>query len=85
LEEDGILRLTSFRRILRVDPKKMELIEGPHLPIGFIRFRLEREKAYLFCVVKDRELQKILFAIRQANPDIKFKNLRVTDPNGPIL
>jgi hypothetical protein len=53
----------------------MELIEGPHLPIGFIRFRLEREKAYLFCVAKDKELQKILFAIRKANPDIKFKNL----------
>jgi len=75
MEEDGTLRLTSFRRILRVDSRKMELIEGPHLPIGFIRFRLEREKAYLFCVVKNRELQKILLAIRKANPEIKFKNL----------
>ncbi|MDH4292093.1 MAG: hypothetical protein OEV56_05740 [Dehalococcoidia bacterium] len=75
VEEDGTLRLTSFRRILRIDLRKMELIEGPHLPIGFIRFRLEREKAYLFCVVKNKELQKILLAIRKANPDIKFKNL----------
>jgi hypothetical protein len=83
MEEDGTLRLTSFRRILRVDSRKMELIEGPHLPIGFIRFRLEREKAYLFCVVKNKELQKILLAIRKANPDIKFKNLRVIDPNSP--
>jgi len=73
--EDGTLWLTSFRRILRIDSGKMELIEGPHLPIGFIRFRLEREKAYLFCVVKNKELQKILLAIRKANPDIKFKNL----------
>jgi hypothetical protein len=75
LEEDGTLQLTSFRRILRIDSRKMELIEGPQLPIGFIRFRLEREKAYLFCVVKNKELQKILLAIRKANPDIKFKNL----------
>jgi hypothetical protein len=75
VEEDGTLRLTSFRRILRVHSKKVELIEGPHLPIGFIRFRLEREKAYLFCVVKNEELQKILLSIRKANPDIKFKNL----------
>lgn len=75
VEEDGTVQLTSFRRILRIHSQNMELIEGPHLPIGFIRFRLEREKAYLFCVVKDKELQKILLAIRKANPDIKFKNL----------
>ena len=73
--EDGILWLTSFRRILRIDSRKMELIEGPHLPIGFIRFRLEREKAYLFCVVRNKELQGILLAIRKANPDVKFKNI----------
>jgi len=75
VEEDGTVQLTSFRRILRIHSQKMELIEGPHLPIGFIRFRLEREKAYLFCVAKDKELQKILLTIRKANPDIKFKNL----------
>jgi hypothetical protein len=75
VEEDGTVQLTSFRRILRIHSQKMELIEGPHLPIGFIRFRLEREKAYLFCVVKNRELQKILLVIWKANPDIKFKNL----------
>ena len=82
VEEDGTVQLTSFRRILRVHSRKMELIEGPHLPIGFIRFRLEREKAYLFCVIKNKELQKILLAIRKANPDIKFKNLRTTNLNG---
>ena len=82
VEEDGTVELTSFRRILRIDSRKMELIEGPHLPIGFIRFRLEREKAYLFCLVKDKELQKILLAIRKANPDIKFKNLRIINLNG---
>jgi hypothetical protein len=79
LEEDGTLQLTSFRRILRIDSRKMELIEGPHLPIGFIRFRLEREKAYLFCVVKDKTLQQILSRIGKVNPDIKFKSLHL-DP-----
>ena len=81
VEEDGTVQLTSFRRILKIHSQKMELIEGPHLPIGFIRFRLEREKAYLFCVVKNRELQKILLAIRKANPDIKFKNLTLNSWN----
>ena len=77
VEEDGTVQLTSFRRILRIDSKKMELIEGPHLPIGFIRFRLAREKAYLFCVVKDKTLQQILSRIREVNPDIKFKSLHL--------
>jgi hypothetical protein len=81
LEEDGTLQLTSFRRNLRINSRKMELIEGPHLPIGFIRFRLEREKAYLFCLVRNKELQKILLAIRKANPDIKFKNLTLDSRN----
>jgi len=75
MEENGTLQLTSFRRILRVDPNKMELIEGPHLPLGFLRFRLEREKAYLFCVAKDETLRQVLFRIREVNPDIKFKSL----------
>jgi uncharacterized membrane protein YphA (DoxX/SURF4 family) len=82
VEEDGTVQLTSFRRILRIHSQKMELIEGPHLPIGFVRFRLEREKAYLFCVAKNSELQKILLAIRKTNPDIKFKNIRITKLNG---
>jgi len=82
VEEDGTIRLTSFRRILRTNSRKMDLIEGPHLPIGFIRFRLEREKAYLFCVVKNKELQKTLLAIWRANPDIKFKNLVIQDLSG---
>jgi hypothetical protein len=76
VEEDGTIQLTSFRRILKIDLKKMELIEGPHLPIGFIRFRLEREKAYLFVVVRDKTLQQILSRLRELNPDIKFKNIR---------
>jgi hypothetical protein len=75
VEEDGTLQLTSFRRILRIDSRKMELIEGPHLPIGFIRFRLEREKAYLFGIPKNKDLQQILSIILKTNPDVKFKNL----------
>ena len=77
VEEDGTVQLTSFRKVLKVHSQKMELIEGPRLPIGFIRFRLEREKAYLFGVAKNREFQKVLLAIWKANPDIKFKNLRI--------
>jgi hypothetical protein len=53
------------------------MVEGPHLPLGFIRFRLEREKAYLFGVPKNRDLQQILEIIRKTNPEIRFKNLHL--------
>jgi hypothetical protein len=58
----------------------MALIEGPPLPLGFIRLRLEGEKAYLFCVVRNAELQNILLALWKANPELKFKNLRLLNP-----
>ncbi len=54
------------------------MVEGPRfafLPYGFIRFRLEREKAYLFCCITDEELQRILKTMKTNNSDIKFKGL----------
>jgi hypothetical protein len=75
MDEDGTIWLRSLRRVIRTHAVKIDMMEGPHLPIGFIRFRLEREKAYLFCAVKNRELQAMLSLIRKTNPDVKFKNL----------
>jgi hypothetical protein len=75
ISDDGKLELISFRRVINIHSTKIEMVEGPHLPIGFIRFRLEREKAYLFCIVKNRELEQILSVIRKTNPDVRFKNL----------
>jgi hypothetical protein len=73
--DDGIIRLTSFRRTIEADAKKIRLVEGPRLPIGFLRLRLEREKVYLFCVLRDESFKKILSIIRKANPDAKFRRL----------
>jgi len=77
IKEDGKLELFSFRRLISTHSTKIAIVEGPHLPLGFIRFRLEREKAYLFGVPRNRGLQQILFVIRKTNPDIKFKNLHL--------
>jgi hypothetical protein len=77
-ERDGQIELSSFRRVIRVNAKMITLVEGPRLavlPYGFIRFRLEREKAYLFCCITDDELQQILKAIRKSNSEMKFKGL----------
>jgi hypothetical protein len=75
INEDGELELFSFRRLVRTHSTRIVMVEGPHLPIGFIRFRLEREKAYLFGIAKNKDLQQILSVIRKTNPDIRFKNL----------
>lgn len=72
---NGILELTSFRRTLKISPREIGLIEGPHLPVGFIRFHLEKEKVFLFCVLKNSKLQQILDHLRSLNPDIKSRNL----------
>jgi hypothetical protein len=78
IDDKGELELISFRRKINIHSKKIDIVEGPHLPIGFIRFRLEREKAYLFGIPKDQNLQQILSILYKTNPDIKFKNLRLT-------
>ena len=72
---EGSIRLTSFRRIIETSAGEIPIIEGPHLPIGFIKFRLEREKAYLFCLAKDETLGEVLKVIRTRNPGVKFKGL----------
>jgi len=75
LRDDGFIQLTSFRRIIAADVKKIRLVEGPRLPVGFLRLRLEREKLYMFCVIRDEAFKSTLAVIRAANPDAKFKGL----------
>jgi len=77
INDDGKLRLFSFRRQISTHSTKIVMVEGPHLPVGFIRFRLEREKAYLFGISRNPDLQQILSIILKTNPDIKFKNLHL--------
>jgi hypothetical protein len=72
---DGRMRLTSMRRTIIVRADDIPYVEGPHLPFGFVRFRLEREKGYLFSIKSDASLNKVLSVIREVNPDIRFKNL----------
>jgi hypothetical protein len=74
VDEDGAIRLTSFRRVVRTRALDISLIQGPLLPVGFVRFRLEREKVYLFCIATDQALHEALAFIRTKNPDIKFKS-----------
>jgi hypothetical protein len=77
INDDGKLELTSFRRRISIHSTKIAFVEGPHLPIGFIRFRLEREKAYLFGIPRNKNLQQVLSVIYKTNPEVRFKNLNL--------
>ncbi|MEW6263308.1 MAG: hypothetical protein AB1641_09535 [Thermodesulfobacteriota bacterium] len=75
LNRAGGLILTSYRRKIVEDLTSISLIEGPYLAIGFLRFRLAREKAYMFCRAGDPELLRFLWEIKALNPHIEFKSI----------
>lgn len=71
--QEGELDLTSFRRVLHLKPRDIRQVEPPFLPWGFLRFKLEREKAYLFCSVTHKDLQGIVKKLVEMNPDIRIR------------
>ena len=75
MEENGNIELKSLRRVIQTNPQRINLVQGPLLPVGFLRIRLEREKVYLFCFATDQTIHQILSLIRSKNPDIKFKSM----------
>jgi hypothetical protein len=78
INEKGTIEFTSFRRMLSFKADAISLVEGPRMafmPYSFIRFRLEREKVYLFCHITDDQLQQVLKKMRLANREMKFKGV----------
>lgn len=78
LTADGDIELTSFRRVIRVHAEVIGMVEGPKwalIKYGFIRFRLEREKAYVYACITDERIQEILKILREVNEDVVFKGL----------
>lgn len=70
VEEGGKVRLKSIRRTLVVPMVQINTIEGSRLPggFGFVRMKLPRESAYLFCHRREAGLEEIFRRIRSANP-----------------
>jgi hypothetical protein len=73
LKDNGVIQLKSLRRTIRPIAGGISVIEFPRMGLGFIRFRLKREKAYLFGLTHNASLNAVLAAIKKANPDITFK------------
>jgi hypothetical protein len=70
---DGSLHLKGVRRGFTVHPRQIEIVEGPYLPIGFVRFKSGKERLYLICQVRNADLQAILKRVGEINPDVRFK------------
>ena len=73
LRDGGEIRLKSLRRTIRTIAEGITVIELPRMGLGFIRFRLKREKAYLFGLTRNELLKTALSAIQKANSDIRIK------------
>jgi hypothetical protein len=78
ITEQGAIELTSFRRVVRVNAEVIGMVEGPKwaiIPYGFVRFRLEREKAYIFCCITDPDFTQYMQILKTANPDMILKGI----------
>ena len=78
ITKKGDIELTSFRRVVRVNAQIIGMVEGPKwalLPYGFVRFRLEREKAYIFVCTKDADFDQYMKIMKDANPEMILKGI----------
>ena len=78
ITERGDIELTSFRRVVRVNAEVIGMVEGPKwaiMPYGFVRFRLEREKAYIFCCITDTDFEQYMQIMKVANPEMVLKGV----------
>jgi len=73
LDPEGQVVLKSFRRRLELPAKQVRGIEGSRFSggFGFVRFKLPKESAYLFCYRRTAELDEIIAGIRKRNPLLK--------------
>jgi hypothetical protein len=73
LAPDDRIHLKGVRRGRTVHPREIETVEGPYLPIGFVRFKAGKERLYLLCQVRNPDLQAILKRMGEINPHVQFK------------
>ena len=75
--QDGTMRMTSYRRIITVKAQDIPKALAPRFPVGFLKFRLEREMGYLFYQAGNSDLHEVLQLIKSVNPDMEFTNVSI--------
>jgi len=74
--KNGDIKLTSLRKTIMTKAENIAYVQGPQLPVGFIKLRFEREKTYLFAKMGTSDLNKVLMTIKDADPGIKFDRIK---------
>ena len=78
VNEKGDIQLKSFRRVLNLEPSDVIAVESPKLsliPTVFVRFRLSRERAYLFGLTSSLDLSRVFKVMHRNNRALLFKGL----------
>jgi len=78
---EGNIEMTSIRRKVTLQATQISMVEGPRfalLPYAFIKFRMDREKAYVFCNLMSQDLAELFALMKKANKDMGFKSLPST-------
>lgn len=78
VNNSGKIELKSFRRVLNLDPSDVIAVESPKLsliPTVFFRFRLARERAYMFGVSNSPDLSRVFRVMHKNNHALLFKGL----------
>ncbi|MBN2032206.1 MAG: hypothetical protein JW836_02940 [Deltaproteobacteria bacterium] len=76
--EPGNVEMRSLRRVLKVPVDDLSVVEGPRfaiLPYGFLKFRLPREKAYVFCHITSDDLRRLLSTMKRVNKKLEMKGI----------
>lgn len=76
VSESGNIELKSFRRVLELDPSEVLAVESPKvslIPTVFIRFRLPRERAYIFSMISSADLSRVFRMMHKNNRELLFK------------
>ena len=76
IDSEGNLELKSFRKAIRVSAEHIQVAEGPPFgvsAIGFLRLKLPKEKAFIFCLFRNEVFREVISLMKKTNPYIHFK------------
>jgi len=70
IDGEGGVAMKSLRRELTVSSLQISQVEGSRFPnsFGFIKLKLPKERAYIFCLRKTGEMERVLAGMKKANP-----------------
>lgn len=70
MDGEGNVTMKSIRRELRVSAMLITQAEGSKFPnsFGFIKLKLPKERAYIFCLRKTPAVEELLRGMKRVNP-----------------